>query len=79
MVATSWLLDGRILRAGLEGVRGVICVFGLRGLTDLNACCRAAGLGQRRGLGSHVQKSEGGMYRVAGRGEGGREGGKRGG
>ena len=31
MVARSWLLDGRILRAGLEGARGVMCVFRLGG------------------------------------------------
>jgi len=55
-----------------------MCVFRLRGgLTDLNACCRsrrAVGLSQRRGLGSHVQKNEAGMYGVAGRGDGRREG-----
>ena len=36
--------------------------------------CRAVGLSQRRGLGSHVQKNEAGMYEVAGREDGRREG-----
>ena len=53
-------------------------VFRLRGrLTDLNAgcrSCRAVGLSQRRGLWSHVQKNEGGMYGVARREDGRREG-----
>ena len=43
------------------------------GLTDLDArgrSCRAVGLSQRRGLGSHVQRNGTGMYGVeGGRGE----------
>ena len=70
-MARSWLLDGRILRAGLEEVRIAVCGSGLRrGLTDLNAGCRsrrAVGLSQRRGLRSHVQSNEAGMYGAGGR------------
>ena len=74
----SWLFVGRILKAGFGGVSGAMCVAGERGrLTDLNACCgscRTVGLSQRRGLWSHIQISEAGMYGVEGRGAGeGRE------
>lgn len=50
-----------------------VCLWRLRGLTDLNTgcrSCRAVGLSQRRRLGSHVQGNEAGMYEVEG---GGRE------
>ena len=44
-----------------------MCVFRLRmGLTDLNAGCRAVGLCQRRGLGSHARGSEAGVQKEGG-------------
>ena len=44
-----------------------MCLCGMSGLTDLDArcrSCRAVGLSQRRGLGSHVQRNGTGMYGV---------------
>ena len=79
-MARSWLLDGRILRARLEGVRVAMCMSTPRRvLTDLNAgcrSCRAVGLSQRRGLRSHVQSDEAGMYGAEGGGRGGGEEGR---